>query len=631
TIATVSPTFVPISTIDTQITITGTNFIASTSAAIGAQGISTNVVSGTTLQATIPAAYLATAGMLSIDVYNPPPGGGFSPSSVSVTVGTPNPAPTLTSLTPSSIVSGSAAFSLTATGSNFVTGGTLVLGATVLSTTVVSLTEAQATVPAALVAQAGSVSVTFVNPAPGGGASGAVSFAIVAGADAGGDASGPADSGQTEGGETDGGIEGGIPGSTICARAFGATSAPSSYASTSGNTVTASGTSSVIAGFYGGSVDFGGGNRTALSSDFFAAAYDPTCSYLWDLTSGPLVLDEAAASTSDSAGNTYMVALGNSGDNLGSITVGGPGTLRGVLAKIGSTGQPLWAHTYGANSATQIEGIGIDASGNIFIAGTFVGALDLGDGVPLNATTQSAFLAKLDPTGAPVWHHAYPYPALGFSVSASGQVAYAVATTQPGQPGSTTVSVATLDAAGNTIGTWATTLPGTPGYAFDATGALYVYTSGTTAALTKRDSNGNVVWTKSFNPSNLPACISNPTGCSEFGLWSVSTDASGNLYATGSLLGTIDLGTGPLTGGIASPGGNQGYGTSWIAKFDPNGNALWARVFGQDSYGVTFDAIQSGGDGILRLAGSFVGTVDFGLGPVTATSYGDGVLLLLRE
>ncbi|HEY2515549.1 MAG TPA: IPT/TIG domain-containing protein [Polyangiaceae bacterium] len=71
TIATVTPMTLPVSTIDTQISITGTNFISATSAAIGAQGISTNVLSATQLQATIPASYLSAPGTLSIDVYKP--------------------------------------------------------------------------------------------------------------------------------------------------------------------------------------------------------------------------------------------------------------------------------------------------------------------------------------------------------------------------------------------------------------------------------------------------------------------------------------------------------------------------------------------------------------------------------
>src|SRR5262249_21009157 len=138
----------------------GTNFINASSAAIGKQTIATNFISATQLQATIPASYLATTGTLAIDVFNPPPGGGFSASSVPITVGNPNPAPALTSIAPTHAAAGSSAFTLTATGTSFVQGAVVFFGNTALTTTVASATSATAGVPAALVASAGTAQVT---------------------------------------------------------------------------------------------------------------------------------------------------------------------------------------------------------------------------------------------------------------------------------------------------------------------------------------------------------------------------------------------------------------------------------------------------------------------------------------
>jgi hypothetical protein len=179
-IASVSPTSIPVSAVDTNIAILGTNFIPSTSAAIGMQGISTSYVSTTELAATIPASYLATPATLQIGVYNPAPGGGFSVSTVPVTVGSTNPLPTLSGLTPSSVAAGSAAFAVGLTGTNFVSGGQVFFGNTALATTINSATSATATVPATLVTTAGSANVTFINPTPGGGASAPLSFTISA-------------------------------------------------------------------------------------------------------------------------------------------------------------------------------------------------------------------------------------------------------------------------------------------------------------------------------------------------------------------------------------------------------------------------------------------------------------------
>ncbi|MGQ9829606.1 MAG: IPT/TIG domain-containing protein, partial [Roseiflexus sp.] len=64
------------------------------------------------------------------------------------------------------------------TGANFVNGAVVRWNGNDRPTTVVSSTQLTATISAADVATAGTASVTVVNPAPGGGASGTVTFTI---------------------------------------------------------------------------------------------------------------------------------------------------------------------------------------------------------------------------------------------------------------------------------------------------------------------------------------------------------------------------------------------------------------------------------------------------------------------
>lgn len=74
--------------------------------------------------------------------------------------------------------SGSAAFTLTVTGTNFVSGATVQWNGSARSTTVASSTQLTAAITAADTATPGVVDVTVVNPAPGGGASAAFKFAV---------------------------------------------------------------------------------------------------------------------------------------------------------------------------------------------------------------------------------------------------------------------------------------------------------------------------------------------------------------------------------------------------------------------------------------------------------------------
>jgi uncharacterized protein (DUF1800 family) len=87
-----------------------------------------------------------------------------------------NPAPTVTSVTPSSI--GVGAFMLTVTGTRFVNGATVNFGGHPLTTLFISPTELNAT-GSAIASQAGNVAITVTNPNPGSTTSTAVTAQVV--------------------------------------------------------------------------------------------------------------------------------------------------------------------------------------------------------------------------------------------------------------------------------------------------------------------------------------------------------------------------------------------------------------------------------------------------------------------
>src|SRR5438552_13672242 len=89
-----------------------------------------------------------------------------------------NAVPTIGSLSPTCTTAGGPQFTLTVNGTNFVAGSTVRWSGTALTTTFVSATQLTATVPAALIATAGTASITVVTPC--GGTSNAQTFTIVA-------------------------------------------------------------------------------------------------------------------------------------------------------------------------------------------------------------------------------------------------------------------------------------------------------------------------------------------------------------------------------------------------------------------------------------------------------------------
>jgi hypothetical protein len=72
--------------------------------------------------------------------------------------------PTLSSISPASVVGGSAAFTLTATGTNYTSGTQILWNGISLPTTVVSNTQLTASVSAAQIAVAGNVSIRVIKP-----------------------------------------------------------------------------------------------------------------------------------------------------------------------------------------------------------------------------------------------------------------------------------------------------------------------------------------------------------------------------------------------------------------------------------------------------------------------------------
>jgi hypothetical protein len=88
----------------------------------------------------------------------------------------PNPAPTLTSLSPSSATVGGEAFLLTVSGTGFVPTSTVAWNGAPRTTTYVSPTELRAAIPASDIAFTGRDSITVTNPTPGGGTSTAETF-----------------------------------------------------------------------------------------------------------------------------------------------------------------------------------------------------------------------------------------------------------------------------------------------------------------------------------------------------------------------------------------------------------------------------------------------------------------------
>ncbi|MCG3159389.1 MAG: hypothetical protein JMDDDDMK_00375 [Acidobacteria bacterium] len=162
------------------ITATGSNFAATSTVRWAGQNLQTAFGGATQLTAQVPANLVASAGTAQVTVFTPAPGGGTSAAQTfTITAVQSNPVPTVASIDPPAVAAGAAGFTLTVTGTNFVSGSVVQVAGNPRATTVVNSTKLTASVLSGDISTAGDVQVTVFNPAPGGGTSNAVVLKVV--------------------------------------------------------------------------------------------------------------------------------------------------------------------------------------------------------------------------------------------------------------------------------------------------------------------------------------------------------------------------------------------------------------------------------------------------------------------
>ena len=107
---------------------------------------------------------------------------------------------------------------------------------------------------------------------------------------------------------------------------------------------------------------------------------------------------------------------------------------------------------------------------------------------------------------------------------------------------------------------------GAEGWAVTTDKFGHEYITGDGAFLIKYDRNGNILWT-------VPPTI-NDTGYTFNIGYSAATDLSGNIYVTGVFSDSLKFGATTLYSGL---------GSIFIAKYDSNGNVLWAQQSNNDT------------------------------------------------
>ena len=256
---------------------------------------------------------------------------------------------------------------------------------------------------------------------------------------------------------------------------------------------------------------------------------------------------------------------------------GGGGQSR--LGNISNTG---FLSTFGGSgNVTDVAGVAIDSSDNIYITGTSEGTNIFGKNVT-SGTTRDIFVAKLNSSGVVQW----VYTAGGTGADRGRKIA--------------------LDSSGNiyVAGYYENTV--------DFGGGNITSNGSWDAFLLKLNSSGTFQWVKSYGASN------NDLGRD------VAIDSNDNIYLTGNFRGTVDFGGGDVS---SNPSSNAYI---FLVKFNSSGVFQWVYTAGgtgvDDVRSLALDSSDN-----PYITGSFQSTVNFGGGNTTAANTNDLFILKLNS
>ena len=305
--------------------------------------------------------------------------------------------------------------------------------------------------------------------------------------------------------------------------------------------------------------------------------------YEWANTLRELTSDYALISSSgtqdiayDADGNVYTV-----GDFYGSIDANaGSGTttlaaassgIHAFIIKNSSTGSLVWAKALQGTGTADVRSLSLDASGNVYITGTFSNTVDFDPGsgtTNLTATTNfDMFAAKLDNNGGFVWAKKLS----GTTFISPNKVA--------------------VDPSGNPIfvGYFSGTVD------FNPNAGATNLTSASNAFVLKLDATGNFVFVKTFEATSANNILD------------IEINTNGDMLLTGYFTSTTDFDPGTS---VAQQTVSSFSQDAFICKLNNSGNYLWSmKIGGPNSDQI--NALDTDASGNILVAGSFRNSVDF--------------------
>jgi hypothetical protein len=177
---------------------------------------------------------------------------------------------------------------------------------------------------------------------------------------------------------------------------------------------------SYVTGYFYGTATFGSTTLTSAGEyDIFIAKLDASGNFLWAKQAGGSGYDYGFGVAVDAFYNSYLTGIFEGTATFGSTTLTSAGSADVFIAKLDDNGDFLWAEQVGGSGYESGYSIAIDGSGKIYVVGDFNGTVTLGS---TTLTGYGGFIVNLDADGSFLWIKKAGYSVDGIAIDASGNI-----------------------------------------------------------------------------------------------------------------------------------------------------------------------------------------------------------------
>jgi FlgD Ig-like domain len=158
-----------------------------------------------------------------------------------------------------------------------------------------------------------------------------------------------------------------------------------------------------------GTINFGSGNLTTAGDfDIGIVKYNSAGTFQWQRQFGDAVTQEVTALATDrNNGSLYLTGSMVGTVNFGGGLLTGAGALDVYVAKLDANGAHLWSNEWGDADYQTPGSIATAPSGDVFITGSLNGTVDFGGGPLVSAGNQDVFIAQFSSVGSHKWSRSY--------------------------------------------------------------------------------------------------------------------------------------------------------------------------------------------------------------------------------